>query len=461
MKQTISILILLCLATSFGFVDNAKGQQPIQYLRPHDQTGLNVFETDKSDTTSFKSTSVHIGGAFVQDWQSLTDHNYTNPQSKTLSKADSANLLAPLGGGFQLGFANLYLDAQLADGIRTEVTLYLATVHHEDTWVKNGYLQIDKMLFLNSDIVNNIMQYVTIQAGALEVDYGDQHFRRVDGGNGMDDPFIENYIMDEFATEVGAEFYYHNNGWLAMAGVTDAQLNPQIKQSSTVDSLTHQVNVYDPSFLAKLGYDKQVNSDLRVRLTGSYYEVQSTQSSTLFGGDRAGSHYNLVMANTAAPVSNPTNSAEDNTFTQGRFNPGFSEAVNTFMINPFIKFDGLEFFGTYEDANGRAISETANRNATQMAAELIYRFGSTQQFWVGGRYNTVKAQLAPVSANIPDVTINRIEASLGWFLIPSVMMKVEYVNQQYENFPVGNILYGGPGMNAGFQGVVAEAAVGF
>jgi len=69
----------------------------------------------------------------------------------------------------------MYLDAQLADGIRTNVTVYLATIHHEDTWVKNGYLQFDKLLFLGSDAVNDIMKYVTIDAGLVEVDYGDQH----------------------------------------------------------------------------------------------------------------------------------------------------------------------------------------------------------------------------------------------------------------------------------------------
>ena len=153
-----------------------------------------------------------------------------------------------------------------------------------------------------------------------------------------------------------------------MAGVTDAMLDPTVKLSSTIDSATGQPNKYDPAFLAKLGFDRQINSDLRVRLTGSYYEVQSTASSTLFGGDRTGSHLFLVMANTEAPVSSPTNSAENETFTGGRFNPGFSEAVSTFMINPFIKLCGLEFFGTYENANGRTITESTTRTATQMVA---------------------------------------------------------------------------------------------
>ncbi len=462
MKQTIRTLILLCLVSGL-----AKSQQlatsGMQFFRPNDQRGVNSFETDKTDTTPFKGTFIHIGGAFADDWQSLTDQNYTNTKT-TLNHADSGNVLAKLGGGFQLGWGNMYMDGQLADGIRTNITVYLATVHHEDTWVKNGYLQIDKLNFLGSDVVNDIMKYVTIQAGFIEDDYGDQHFRRVDGGNGMYNPFIENYIMDEFATETGAEFYYHNDGWLGMVGITNGELNPQIKESGTVDAESGKPVAYDPSFLAKLGYDKQVNSDFRFRLTGSFYENQNGSVTLLDAGDRAGSHYSLVMANTAAPVSAPTNSAEDNTFTQGRFGPGFSTQISTFMINPFIKYDGLEFFGTYESASGRGASELTTRNATQMAADVIYRFGATQQFWVGFRFNTLKEQLAPVSANIPDVTIQRIVGSIGWFPVTAVLMKVEYVSQTYTGFDNALISAASANgiYNAGkFGGIIGEADVAF
>jgi hypothetical protein len=455
MKRAIKVLIFLCIVSN-----GVRAQQPaMQFFRPHDQSGLNIFETNKTDTVPFSGLKVRIGGGFSQDYQSLVDKNTatyvptnTNP-SKGAIDSTNANKLAPLGGGFDLGFANLSLDAQLADGIRTNITLYLASEHHEDTWVKNGYLQVDKMLFLNSDVVNDAMKFLTFQVGDLDVDYGDQHYRRADGGNEMYNPFVENYIMDEFATELGGEVYFHSGtGFLAMAGVTDAMLDPTVKLSSTIDAATGQPNKYDPAFLAKLGFDRQFNNDLRIRITGSYYEVQSTASSTLFGGDRTGSHYFLAMANTESPV---TSGSEDLTFTGGRFNPGFSEAVSTFMVNPFIKLCGLEFFGTYENASGRTITESTTRNVTQMAADLIYHFGSGENFWIGARYNTVKAQLAPASAPT-DVTINRIVGSIGWFLTPSVMMKGEYVSEQYNGFPTNNILNGGA-----FSGEMIQAVVGF
>ena len=112
--------------------------------------------------------------------------------------------------GFVLPMANLNVDVQLEDGIRVNLTAYLASRHHEETWVKGGYIQFDKLLFLHSAFVDNLMKSLTIKVGQFDVDYGDQHYRRTDGGNTIYNPFIENYIMDEFATEIGGEIYYHN-----------------------------------------------------------------------------------------------------------------------------------------------------------------------------------------------------------------------------------------------------------
>jgi hypothetical protein len=135
-------------------------------------------------------------------------------------------------------------------------------------------------------------------------------------------------------------------------------------------------------------------------------------------------------------------------------NPGFSEEINTAMGNVFLKYKGLEFFGTIEDAKGRAITETTQRKANQYAADLIYRFPqNTQNFWVGFRYNTVTALLQGYTAN---VTVNREAGSFGWFITKNILMKAEYVNQDYQGYPSANILNGG-----NFHGAVLEASIGF
>ncbi len=433
-------LLLLCMA---GGLVQAQ-QAPIQYFRPNDMRGLHTFETTKNDTVPFDGIKVRVGGNFAQDFQSLRQ---TNKAAYVNAAGVNANELAKLTNGFNLAMANLNIDAQLSDGVRLNFTMYLSARHHEETWVKAGYVQFDKLPFFKSNVIDNIMKTVTVKVGALEVDYGDQHFRRTDGGNAIYNPFIENHIMDQFATEIGTEVYYHpKSGFIAMAGITNGQLNPTVVKSTKIDSATGKLNKYLPAFHGKLGYDKQLSDDLRLRLTGSVYSVMSTSSNTLFWGDRTGSHYFFAIENTVATASANAWS--------GRFNPSFSQEVNTFMINPFIKFKGLEFLGTYEMVQGRKITEKVTRKATQYAADLVYRFPANREnFWIGARYNSLTAAL-PLTPK--DITINRIAGSAGWFLTKNIMLKAEYVNQLYSNFAQTDIRSG-----AQFNGVMVEAVVGF
>jgi hypothetical protein len=428
--------------------------QEMQFFRPNNQQGVNVFETSKIDTVPFTGLKVKVGGNFEMAFQGLRNFNTATPLTKT-GFTGNVNSLEKLTNGFDLPMANLNVDAQLSDGVRMNITMYLASRHHEDTWVKGGYIQFDKLLFLKSDIVNMLMKNITIKVGQFDVDYGDQHFRRSDGGNTIYNPFVENYIMDEFATEIGAEVYIHtNSGFFVMGGVTNGELDATVIAGTKIDSATNQPNQFDPAFHGKIGFDKQVNKDLRIRITGSGYTVHSANSSTLFGGDRTGSHYFNVMENQNIANGTVLSNANDYSPFSGRLNPGFSEEINTVMGNVFLKYKGFEFFGTAEDAKGRAITEVKERKATQYAADLIYRFPQGKEnFWVGFRYNTVTALLTGYTSNI---TVNREAGSLGWFITKNIMAKAEYVNQNYNGYPANNILNGG-----NFHGAVLEASIGF
>ena len=446
----IKLILLFCLVTSI-----VKAQQEqLQFFRPNNQLGVNMFETSKTDTIPFTGLKVKVGGNFEMEFQGLRNFNTATPMTEP-GFTGNVNSLEKLTNGFDLPMANLNVDAQLADGIRMNLTIYLATRHHEDTWVKGGYIQFDKLLFLHSDVINNIMKSVTIKIGQNDIDYGDQHYRRSDGGNTMYNPFVENYIMDEFDTEIGAEIYYHNkSGLFLMGGISNGELDPVVVASTKIDSATRQPNKYDPAFHGKIGFDKQINQDFRFRVTGSFYTVNSDNSNTLFGGDRTGSHYFNVMENQA--IANGTVLSDENDYSpfSGRLNPGFTEELHTYMGNLFLKYQGLEFFGTIEDAHGRTITETTNRQANQYAADLIYRFPQGKEnFWVGFRYNTVTALLQGYTSNI---TVNREAGSLGWFITKNIMAKAEYVNQNYEGYPSNNILNGG-----NFHGAVLEASIGF
>ncbi|MEO6520819.1 MAG: hypothetical protein ABIN91_04015 [Mucilaginibacter sp.] len=453
--RTITGLTLTAFAMAPLFT--SAQEQQLQFYRPNNKLGINTFETSKVDTIPFTGLKVKVNGGFTINFQSLRASNTATPLIKTVGTATgNVNSLTPLIDGFNLPMANLGFDVPLADGVRLNLTLYLASRHHEETWVKGGYLQIDKMPFLHSDLIDKVMKNVTFIIGQNDIDYGDQHYRRSDAGNTIYNPFVENYVMDAFATEMGMQVYYkcQKTGLFAMAGITNGELNPTTIEPTKIDAATGNTNKYPPAYLGKLGFDKQLNADLRLRLTGSFYTVNSANSSTLYGGDRSGSNYYNVMSNPTTAAGTALTQAIDYNAFSGRFNPGFSEEDHSYMANLFVKYKGLEFFGTIETAKGRTINETSNRSAKQYAADVVYRFPAQKEnFWVAYRYNTVSATIV---GNPDDVTVNRSVGSAGWFMTKNISLKAEYVDQQYKNYAATNILNGGE-----FKGFMVQAAISF
>jgi hypothetical protein len=251
----------------------------------------------------------------------------------------------------------------------------------------------------------------------------------------MYNPFVGNLIMDAFTTQIGGEVYVRANGMLAMAGVTSGEVRGNVTQPEK----------RSPAFLGKVGFDKQLNPDLRVRLTGSAFSQQKSINNTLYAGDRAGSRYYYVMENTQA-----TESAQ---FTSGLVNPAFRSKVNAFMVNPFVKYQGLELFGVAEHAKGRAANEANERSWNQYAGDVVYRFLPGEKMYVGGRYNVAEGEL-PGMPN--KVKVDRMQLGAGWFLTGNILMKGEYVNQKYHNFPTTDIRTSGK-----FNGFIMEGVVAF
>ncbi len=196
-----SLVITLGLLFT-GVLTYAQLQPAIQYWRPYDQRGINVFETSKDDTVVYDGLKLRIGAGFTQGYQNLKHSNGLPSTSPTK--------LYEMAGGFPLAQANFNIDVQLYDGVSLNLVSYMSSHHHNEFWVKGGYLQVDKVTFLNSEFMDNIWKNLTLKVGHMEVNYGDAHFRRSDGGQTMYNPWIENNIMDEFTTEIGAELYYKN-----------------------------------------------------------------------------------------------------------------------------------------------------------------------------------------------------------------------------------------------------------
>lgn len=444
MKTTIikasALLILSISAGALNAQEREDNVTQVANVRPYDQSGINVFEAPKDTNAFFNKLKVKFGAGFTQSFQGL---EHTN----------ASGGLYNISPGFNTANANLYMDTQLADGILLNLTSYLSSRHHNETWVKGGYIQFDKLPF-KGQIWDDIMKIATIKVGHMEINYGDQHFRRSDGGQTIYNPFVENYIMDAFTTEIGGEVLLRKNGLFGLVGVSNGMIKGNIDElsPSPQDENTNK----SPSLYLKGGFDKQLTELARVRLSASYYTNSSSGGLTLYGGDRTGSNYFMAMERAGGTYS-------VNAFS-GRLNPGFSKKIDALQLNGFLKASGLELFATYEAANGRTKNETSDRKATQFAADAVYRFGIEEKLFVGIRYNAVAARLANVAAAganpgivySDDIKVDRIAFGAGWFLTRNILLKAEYVKQQYKDLPAADYRNGGE-----FKGYMVQAVVGF
>jgi hypothetical protein len=428
------------------------------------------FEQPKIDPTAFKEVKVNIGADFAIQYQALDHH------------ADGANLIN-LGSNFNLPTANLNLNTDLAPGIKVNLVTYLSARHHNESWVKGGYLVIDNMPFLPGS--DAFMKYLTITAGVMQPNVGDQMYRRSDNGNVINNVFVGNYVMDDMTTNTGVEFLFRNNGIIAMVGANSGNLKPALggthkeyrPSTSKPDSLVYdEYNLVDElAYVWKLGIDKQVNEDLRIRAALSGSICSQTHSTTLHSGDRTGSRYYLVM-NTQATDGSDFDITKNHL--SGNFGPASGVNDNTIVANIFGQYKGFEIFGTYEKSTGDVRKSTTTPvtptaiyydvpyDFTQIAIEGVYRFGKQRQWQLGARYNTVsdagtsdealaKASIESGKTDVAkDLTVNRLQLAAGWYMTKNVVTKIEYVDQNYVNWKKY-------GENAGFEGVMLEAAISF
>ncbi|MTI87937.1 MAG: hypothetical protein FH748_08215 [Balneolaceae bacterium] len=422
LTRHITTLLIMLIAGAFMTSAQAQDRNDIQYFTPPTKAGLNVFEAPFTTDKTFDGILVRVGGSNALQFQGLRQEN-------------DADNLTELQSNFNLATSNLDLDVALAPGMRMHLRTYLSSQHHTETYVKGGYLQIDSFDFIEEGFLSELSDHIRIKVGHMENNYGDNHFRRSDNGSAILNPFVGNYIMDSFTTEVGGEVYVYSGDIFGMIGLTNGHLN----QSTEKEEIKTK-----PSLLAKIGYDSQVNEDLRVRLTGSVFNVSQSSSIYLYSGDRAGARYYNVANNgfrggRFAP-----------SFTPGRGAPAAAGEITSIMVNPFVKYQGFEFYGVLESVSGQIETESDSRSYTQIGAEVLYRFGLNEDFYLGGRYNTVSGD----HISDGDVDISRINIGGGWFMTDNVMTKLEYVNQTYDGF-TGDLA------GAEFSGIMLEAIVSF
>lgn len=480
--NSIKTLAVFGLFMSMAIMVNA---QSIQYSRYMDKRGINTFEPSKKSDVKYDGFKLRVGGSFTQDYQSIKSVNKANYVATSGSNTTNKNLLYGIIkvqdsltsrlNGFNLAMANLNFDIQIDDGIRVFLENYMSARHHNEFWVKGGYIQIDKLpMFDNPDWFT---KYVRVKIGHFQPNYGDFQFRRSDGGNTIFNPFAENLILDAFTTEIGGEIYvFPSENLMLMGGATSGFINGNIQPTpDAVNSFGVVRTKRSPSLFAKIAYDKKEN-DLRYRVSASIYNNSNSQRNTLYAGDRTGSHYFGAMEPAqinGLPLSLGTSNAANAgpNFTSGRFDPGVANRVTSINISPFVKYKGLELQGGLDLIKGSVYGDVSsgkwNKRAwSQFYGEAVLRFLKDEQMYIGARYVSATGEPSGLTYSANDVgktagaqakvNINRFALAAGYFPTKYMMLKLEYANQNFKDFPWRDYRYDGK-----FRSFMVEAVIGF
>ena len=267
------------------------------------------------------------------------------------------------------------------------------------------------------------MQYLTIKAGVMTPNYGDAQFYRSNNAAVLSNPVVGNWIMDAYTTNPGIEIMGRYKGIIGMFGTNNGRLN--YGRGNNIGE--------DLVFNWKLGYDSELTEGLRVRATVSGYHVPDGHSgSYLWSGDRAGARYYSVM-----------DTIDGDNFRSGRWDPGSGQSkMSAYQGALLAQFKGLELFGFYEMMSG--VLRGSDQNFTQLGIQAKYTYRS---LYAVVRYNKVDDKM--------NSSVNRINLGLGWFLTDHVLMKLDYVIQNYIG-PAHAYLDGGH-----FNGLVLEAGISF
>lgn len=477
-KTVLAIFILLGMAVTVT-------AQKIQYSRNYDKTGINVFEPKKSDSGKYEGFKIRIGGSFTQDYQSIKSENKANYVPTSGSNSLNRNLLVGLVkntngsyqnndsitsrmNGFNLAMANLNFDIQIDDGIRVFLENYMSARHHNEFWVKGGYIQIDKLPMFNNP--QWFTKYLRVKIGHFQPNYGDFQHRRSDGGNTIFNPFAENLLLDAFTTEIGGEIYvFPSNDVMIMGGMTSGFINGNIQPTAESVNANGVVRTKrSPSIFGKIAYDKQMSKDLRFRLSASVYNNSNSVRNTLFAGDRTGSHYFAVMD--PAQIGGTATTITAN-FTSGRLDPGVANRVRAINVSPFLKYKGLEIQGGVDLIKGSVFGDVANnkwekRDWSQAYGEVVYRFLKNEELYIGARYITATGEPSGLRYGANDagrtansqakINVNRLALAAGYFPTKNMLLKLEYVSQNYNDVPWADYRY-----EAKFSGMMISAVIGF
>jgi len=389
------------------------------------------FEPAK-DTSSFSGP--------VIGWNADLTFNYQGLDQKYDLYGKTGEV--ELQPGLSLPTANFDVNAKVMSGFNVKLETMFSSHHHNETYVKGGYATIDNLDFIVPGFASDFMQNATIKVGVDDINFGDDQFRRTDNADVMRNPFIHNMGVEAYMQAPHIEVLYRlPANTFVMVGITNGQVNPD--DVTAVDRNATSGSSNRPGLYGKVGFDSQINDDLRVRLSESVYTVHGTnKGSSLYSGDKAGTPSRKIF--------------DDGTDTDfgALWNAlsGFSD-LTVSKTNFFTRYQDTELYAMFEIADG-ADAKGVDMAMNHYAVDLVQRFHN-DKFYAAARYEKAKLDYKEATNDLGDAEMTQWQVGLGWFLSKNAVAKLEYIDHERTN---NSSFVGG---KADFKGYMISTALSF
>ncbi len=391
----------------------------------------------------FDNMHLYMGLDTVGRFQWLTQHSaYASGFAGSTPDGLTAGQYPGLDPGFQTPFGNLDFLASIPGKLDVFFDLFLASRPDPDhTYGDQGYMVFKQLPapFAGGPL-NNVFNYINVKAGAFIVDFGDGNFHRSNNGFVQRNPLIGNPLVDSSTEEIGAEVYAIKGPVYWLAGVTGGTTEGHVDYGSR------------PAVFSKIwGYPLP---DLR--WSASVYYVDLDGFSTVDGlNPGAGEGHNQIMdlLRSGGVYGSVFGGGWDGD--PGQITPlnGYDvEAYQTDLTWNHWPWEVYSFVGWTQDSTwgerwlyGSATAVYHINPALYLAGRLSYAFA--------GAVNGVDSS----------GWVDRFQIGGGYWFTKSLLAKLEYVYQQYNDFNanVGDVDAVDAYRNPSFNGVLMEMSFDF
>lgn len=433
-----SITAVPTSASSMGY---DSGMDATNYDSENDLSLTPMYRLGEMDMkiAQTHNASLYIGLDTVGRYQYITQNDVFITTDGVQKEEDSGE------PGFQTAWGNLSFLIDYQSQIAVYFDLYLASrPHPSQVYGHEGYIVIRDLpdSVGGISVIDPIFDYINIKAGAFDIDFGDQQYRRSNNASVQRNPLIGNYVVDPSSEEIGVEIFSNPSQFNWLVGVTSGGTTGDFKSNKGLAAIH-----------AKIWADV-VDS---LRLSGSFYKVDHSDNppkfvgsgATMFASNRSGGPYDSIVGGGNSPGQVTVGAGQDLMAFQGDV-----------TWNPIDALEIYGHFGWAEDAdtNGSLPGEITER-WYYYAVEGIYDV--TENLYGAIRYSGAMAdKLSDVDS---DGIVHRIQVGGGYWIIDGLLFKLEYVYQTYNDFTQdgGQVSGVDAWEEPSFNGVISEISYSF